>query len=123
MIRRPARSTRTDTLVPYTALFRSVLDSRRIIPSPISPRRPPGCRPAPRSPPSRHPSFRRAGYSPRSEEYTSELQSLMRISYPVFCLKKKKHPHLSHTFTTHLNDSHIQRQKKNHTTYNRTTPI
>src|SRR3546814_13311057 len=76
MIRRPPRSTRTDTLFPYTTLFRSV----------------------------------RAGYveeeflvmtkdlgdvsssrmQSRSEEHTSELQSLMRISYAVFCLKKKK---------------------------------
>src|SRR3546814_14483785 len=85
MIRRPPRSTRTDTLFPYTTLFRS--------------------------PPSRVRSVRRArgatrrdgvtaagdgrdrddrrGFG-RSEEHTSELQSLMRISYAVFCLKKKK---------------------------------
>src|SRR3546814_3767598 len=69
MIRRPPRSTRTDTLFPYTTLFRSL--SR----SPCRPRAavstPPPC-------------------STRSEEHTSELQSLMRISYAVFCLKKKK---------------------------------
>src|SRR3546814_3393657 len=85
MIRRPPRSTRTDTLFPYTTLFRSHglgfhrtatggdqatiagvgyahEDSDRLAPQP------PG----------------------RSEEHTSELQSLMRISYAVFCLKKKK---------------------------------
>src|SRR3546814_3739916 len=73
MIRRPPRSTRTDTLFPYTTLFRSERDSfahkaRRA---------------------SRCGSPNRA--SDRSEEHTSELQSLMRISYAVFCLKKKKH--------------------------------
>src|SRR3546814_18287440 len=71
MIRRPPRSTRTDTLFPYTTLFRSATGARRQgepCPSP---------RPAR---PLRH---------TRSEEHTSELQSLMRISYAVFCLKKK----------------------------------
>src|SRR3546814_6011707 len=70
MIRRPPRSTRTDTLFPYTTLFRS----------------PPGRAPAPCG---RRPR-RRARQHCRSEEHTSELQSLMRISYAVFCLKKKK---------------------------------
>src|SRR3546814_975040 len=84
MIRRPPRSTRTDTLFPYTTLFRSLcqrgLMAGRLL-------------------------FLRAPYmivytvkqnanglwrvSYRSEEHTSELQSLMRISYAVFCLKKK----------------------------------
>src|SRR3546814_6613523 len=104
MIRRPPRSTRTDTLFPYTTLFRSWR----------------GC-PDPRSPSCRGARWRRtfdrivtargerhapvpdctAGPGPvglrqlrpghrRSEEHTSELQSLMRISYAVFCLKKKK---------------------------------
>src|SRR3546814_9122092 len=76
MIRRPPRSTRTDTLLPYTTLFRSHRRRRglsRVIgvglcAGPYSRRR------------------RRL----RSEEHTSELQSLMRISYAVFCLKKKK---------------------------------
>src|SRR3546814_17528076 len=71
MIRRPPRSTRTDTLSPYTTLFRS--------PSP------PPLRRAIALP--RRASHRRA--HPRSEEHTSELQSLMRSSYDVFCLKKK----------------------------------
>src|SRR3546814_3076914 len=70
MIRRPPRSTRTDTLFPYTTLFRSIqsypCQSYRCFPSMSS--------------------FVRAS---RSEEHTSELQSLMRISYAVFCLKKK----------------------------------
>src|SRR6056297_3714157 len=68
MIRRPPRSTRTDTLFPYTTLFRSRPDEDLG-----------HGRAAPRHP-------RR----PRSEEHTSELQSLRRISYAVFCLKKKK---------------------------------
>src|SRR3546814_3843356 len=73
MIRRPPRSTRTDTLFPYTTLFRS----RRSAQS------------------SRRDLIFCAGgrwrsSTRRSEEHTSELQSLMRISYAVFCLKKKK---------------------------------
>src|SRR3546814_14692202 len=73
MIRRPPRSTRTDTLFPYTTLFRSHAVGGRSIRSRLL----------------------RAGAAGhrgpgRSEEHTSELQSLMRISYAVFCLKKKK---------------------------------
>src|SRR3546814_2606467 len=74
MIRRPPRSTRTDTLFPYTTLFRS-----SCAPGPPSTAR--AC--CTRRAPSRHCAAR------RSEEHTSELQSLMRISYAVFCLKKK----------------------------------
>src|SRR3546814_16221931 len=74
MIRRPPRSTRTDTLFPYTTLFRSPSSSTLICMVPLL------C------------GSRRIvmGVSERSEEHTSELQSLMRISYAVFCLKKKK---------------------------------
>src|SRR3546814_5242441 len=83
MIRRPPRSTRTDTLFPYTTLFRSSLAFPPAIPCGL-----------------RSNSMRMA-QSPicgltacrRSEEHTSELQSLMRISYAVFCLKKKKNIH------------------------------
>src|SRR3546814_988879 len=92
MIRRPPRSTRTDTLFPYTTLFRS---GRHRCTHPTGCRdsasagRPDrgwrGCRRC--SPPPRR---RRANGRSRSEEHTSELQSLMRISYAVFCLKKKK---------------------------------
>src|SRR3546814_2114024 len=90
MIRRPPRSTRTDTLFPYTTLFRStdVFDQHRCC------TRCGGLRIAPLSPvviqvvgccrTAKVPA------SGRSEEHTSELQSLMRISYAVFCLKKKK---------------------------------
>src|SRR3546814_1545487 len=81
MIRRPPRSTRTDTLFPYTTLFRSG-NARRARPAALKSRR---AVPALR--------FQRTvapGLAPwRSEEHTSELQSLMRISYAVFCLKKK----------------------------------
>src|SRR3546814_3231824 len=107
MIRRPPRSTRTDTLFPYTTLFRSQFDRVMVIPR--------GCSVAgstSRLHPSSHPncaSVRRLGARSdvrmRSEEHTSELQSLMRISYAVFCLKKKnitnKHP--IHKYKTTLN--------------------
>src|SRR3546814_10888078 len=95
MIRRPPRSTRTDTLFPYTTLFRSRCRARRgrVFPHPHRRyRRPPFarrlCRGIARRPQMARP---RLGRRPRrSEEHTSELQSLMRISYAVFCLKKKK---------------------------------
>src|SRR3546814_9447565 len=72
MIRRPPRSTRTDTLFPYTTLFRSVQKRRH----------------AHGLDRGRH-QRGRGDHPHRSEEHTSELQSLMRISYAVFCLKKK----------------------------------
>src|SRR3546814_5835614 len=84
MIRRPPRSTRTDTLFPYTTLCRSPADSRLLV-----------CR---RRGAGRHPCHGRADLGHpgrrfladgRSEEHTSELQSLMRTSYAVFCLEKK----------------------------------
>src|SRR3546814_10277924 len=93
MIRRPPRSTRTDTLFPYTTLFRSKIrgDQRR--------KRPPSTILQHNAWPPRYPKIRsvqhvstrdRCRGQRRSEEHTSELQSLMRISYAVFCLKKKK---------------------------------
>src|SRR3546814_3039898 len=100
MIRQPPRSTRTDTLFPYTTLFRS---GRLLIPlSSVSPtlkmRRLYNTRT-----PFKNMKFQplaidveqtkkryyRCSFNARSEEHTSELQSLMRISYAVFCLKKK----------------------------------
>src|SRR3546814_2000930 len=90
MIRRPPRSTRTDTLFPYTTLFRSARNTA----APM--RRCPGRPQASAAPPKRCPAPRRTTWRAefwgrdRSEEHTSELQSLMRISYAVFCLKKKK---------------------------------
>src|SRR3546814_1379194 len=89
MIRRPPRSTRTDTLFPYTTLFRS--GPRRGDGRPAAARLRPahgrgGGHPRQAAPPD----GRRAGRGAiRSEEHTSELQSLMRISYAVFCLKQK----------------------------------
>src|SRR3546814_1807667 len=82
MIRRPPRSTRTDTLFPYTTLFRSI-ETGNLVSNPIDI------------------AVSYSNYAAgaamaehlaglgRSEEHTSELQSLMRISYAVFCLKKK----------------------------------
>src|SRR3546814_7665998 len=97
MIRRPPRSTRTDTLFPYTTLFRSVLGCPILVlpeaHSPLCERRlylsccHRGCHGS--SLCVRDPQLRFARL--RSEEHTSELQSLMRISYAVFCLKKKNH--------------------------------
>src|SRR3546814_6927860 len=102
MIRRPPRSTRTDPLFPYTTLFRS--PDRRVQASPAcgggQPSshgiRPAAGRGAAQDPPRRCDSCPgqvggRDWSSARSEEHTSELQSLMRISYAVFCLKKNKH--------------------------------
>src|SRR3546814_8720854 len=112
MIQRPPRSTRTDTLLPYTTLFRShcrpaspvgllltecpgyihqsaagwsSLVARRAHNPKVA-----GSNPAPAT--IEKPS--------RSEEHTSELQSLMRISYAVFCLKKKKKQNIEHIQTT-----------------------
>src|SRR3546814_7566553 len=96
MIRLSPRSTRTDTLFPYTTLFRSSpihnRHSRRLehrsYGSYLRATSPPTHR-IPES--SRSGSERgQGGRRIRSEEHTSELQSLMRISYAVFCLKKKK---------------------------------
>src|SRR3546814_7854795 len=96
MLRRPPRSTRTDTLFPYTTLFRSRTEGRR-------------GRTCGRYTAHHAGTGVEAGYGPpayrrhacgngratdgcgRSEEHTSELQSLMRSTYAVFCLKKKKH--------------------------------
>src|SRR3546814_11917785 len=94
MIRRPPRSTRTDTLFPYTTLFRS-------LPAWVTPTRQPiaisradapcqrvGLRQIART--RRNRLGRERKRARRSEEHTSELQSLMRNSYAVFCLNKKK---------------------------------
>src|SRR3546814_3329873 len=98
MIRRPPRSTRTDTLFPYTTLFRSVLaglDLARIAfgimdqDVDIRVEREDGARLRPGDTIATV-SGRARAILGRSEEHTSELQSLMRISYAVFCLKKKK---------------------------------
>src|SRR3546814_8028944 len=83
MIRRPPRSTRTDTLFPYTTLFRSCRERHRDhFARAIDGREPGGIVQAE--------AQRATHVRQRSEEHTSELQSLMRISYAVFCLKKKR---------------------------------
>src|SRR3546814_4644894 len=99
MIRRPPRSTRTDTLFPYTTLCRS-RRSRWTTPTESDRGQPsPACCVARRTSvsaidASTSPAFIiHANSTTRSEEHTSELQSLMRISYAVFCLKKKKQQH------------------------------
>src|SRR3546814_4894077 len=102
MIRRPPRSTRTDTLFPYTTLFRSGGRCAAVV----------GGRPAsgggrpvgadPGAYPSRARSRQFRLFAARSDEHTSELQSLMRISYAVFCLKKKT---TTNTNIQHNNDS------------------
>src|SRR3546814_1089267 len=92
MIRRPPRSTRTDTLFPYTTLFRSRRRSHASAPRRSSRAASKGARAtSPRRP--------RRLSGKRSEEHTSELQSLMRISYAVFCLKKKNNTHHRSTST------------------------
>src|SRR3546814_1344550 len=123
MIRRPPRSTRTDTLFPYTTLFRSMgvapaVRSRRRDAQPVWPRfhaRPQlgqlsmhgmdavGFLDAPAADIAQ--AARPVGvHGQRSEEHTSELQSLMRISYAVFCLKKK---------------NNTEKKTKNNNNYNR----
>src|SRR3546814_13135438 len=82
MIRRPPRSTRTDTLFPYTTLFRSMLRLGLLAREAHV-----GTKPLNLNPREFALLWRLA--DSRSEEHTSELQSLMRISYAVFCLKKK----------------------------------
>src|SRR3546814_8164060 len=107
MIRRPPRSTRTDTLFPYTTLFRS-----------------PYCRSGRKKRTNSKYSLSRPEHQPtnhqltirgednllrRSEEHTSELQSLMRISYAVFCLKKKNNKMNQKTIP--YNNTHTHKTK------------
>src|SRR3546814_2595307 len=107
MIRRPPRSTRTDTLFPYTTLFRSCAtrcpsrspDLRRRCPRALHRAHGTPLLPTPRAPPQA-----------RSEEHTSELQSLMRISYAVFCLKNKKDDYAHR----HASDTHSLRMVMTH---------
>src|SRR3546814_7741475 len=120
MIRRPPRSTRTDTLLPYTTLVRSWLrhreDRQWQLPTPKKTDPPKA-----RSPARRPVCLRRSGAAlcrsrrrsrrpcraRRSEEHTSELKSLMRISFAVFCWKNKnKNKQLTHQLyyhTQHIN--------------------
>src|SRR3546814_6428776 len=105
MIRRPPRSTRTDTLFPYTTLFRSAPGSASNTCNSVT-----RARASARARPDVSPSASASGQGwpmRRSEEHTSELQSLMRISYAVFCLKKKNYT-----------QQHIKDTQKQHQTYN-----
>src|SRR3546814_3984750 len=111
MIRRPPRSTRTDTLFPYTTLFRSLL---------LADIHDPGEHRPVADVERRDREVVRvgdiedgfSGVEHRSEEHTSELQSLMRISYAVFCLKKKK---LKINNISVLNKQRNIQQNKEHT--------
>src|SRR3546814_10640689 len=110
MIRRPPRSTRTDTLFPYTTLFRSLRSESPALLQPMSM------------------TIERVDQLPdalaaqggdgqhrhgRSEEHTSELQSLMRISYAVFCLKnKKKKEKIDHDSEQTINKLHMSHTNK-----------
>src|SRR3546814_1979232 len=109
MIRRPPRSTRTDTRFPYTTLFRSpfagtLWENYFVAQSDARKRQAMTARASAR----RHHYWHscatfRESPSSRSEEHTSELQSLMRISYAVFCLKKKT---TTTRLTSHINTVH-----------------
>src|SRR3546814_8385491 len=110
MIRRPPRSTRTDTLFPYTTLFRSPrsdrIRPRRLLARRADERARGRCgNEAAAADPRRHGPRgpRRLAAARRSEEHTSALQSLMRTSYAVFCLTKTKttltRPHINTTRT------------------------
>src|SRR3546814_1827967 len=119
MIRRPPRSTRTDPLFPYTTLFRSVsssaLRSLRTMSSAELRFRPAMFSIVLSAQLMGNKALNRDGSvhlgTRRSEEHTSELQSLMRISYAVFCLKKKittqiQNIHVHNTTRTHIIDRH-----------------
>src|SRR3546814_6405744 len=115
--RRPPRSTRTDTLFPYTTLFRSPLGTTPwALSLPVLEQVAEHHRDltidgsvGDRHPQLDRPHDRVGDNSSRSEEHTSELQSLMRISYAVFCLKKKQTTnHPQHTHLTRHTQLHRQ---------------
>src|SRR3546814_4147945 len=117
MIRRPPRSTRTDTLFPYTTLFRSHAGAAHgSLPLIRLPRE--ACRRR-RSFPCPERKYQRPHFAfpeDRSEEHTSELQSLMRISYAVFCLKKKTYNNSSPSTTLiQTKPNRLPHQNYNHT--------
>src|SRR3546814_5354623 len=122
MIRRPPRSTRTDTLFPYTTLFRS-----KTAPAATGLHRRAGAamrllhqrhdhdrQGVPRRQPAPQPRRHQGSAQRRSEEHTSELQSLMRISYAVFCLKKKT-TKIIYTQYIHYVHTHTHDDSLNHT--------
>src|SRR6056297_4298621 len=98
MIRRPPRSTRTDTLFPYTTLFRSArasCGSCVLLPEPVAPL-----------------TITTCSSAIRSEEHTSEPQSFRRISYAVFCLKKKKKKKTKKTETALIKQKKLKKTKQ-----------
>src|SRR3546814_4816132 len=119
MIRLPPRSTRTDTLFPYTTLFRSSA-TRRSGATKRTKERTAGraCHPGSGEGNGYRHAHPRRGYgiaddhhrraTDRSEEHTSELQSLMRISYAVFCLKKKTNKTTQHIRQHDNTQNHYQ---------------
>src|SRR3546814_9017064 len=118
MIRRPPISTRTDTLFPYTTLFRS---ARRAISDVVGAARLRcGRRRAGASVRQRQGTVSESRQclcvraARRSEEHTSELQSLMRISYAVFCLKKQKNTNSRNIYNT--NDNRLDTDEYIHIT-------
>src|SRR3546814_9751232 len=117
MIRRPPRSTRTYTLFPYTTLFRSLPAPGAGLQGQGDRSRQRGDRHGQRGQAGfrvrlgrRRPEPRRHGGS-RSEEHTSELQSLMRISYAVFCLKKQKKEKIEYDQNNNSSQAHINTNK------------
>src|SRR3546814_6675683 len=117
MIRRPPRSTRTDTRFPYTTLLRSrcplvayttscTAYSTNATGSHANARCSTASRPG------------RIAFHGRSEEHTSELQSLMRISYAVFCLKKKKKTHIRNSETTTTSVTSLINENNRKTSHN-----
>src|SRR3546814_5246936 len=103
MIRRPPRSTRTDTLFPYTTLFRSARHQQCQRGCASSFFTHPPTSPTPTLTIAAALGGPRTENERRSEEHTSELQSLMRISYAVFCLKKKiQKQHITNKHIRHI---------------------
>src|SRR3546814_6579443 len=113
MIRRPPRSTRTATPFPTTTLFRSPNDR---------PGEPPPPKRFPKKPPAAFiasPTGPALPAARADRKHTSELQSLMRIPYAVFCLKKKKQNKNRHRNTSHKTNRLLHHKHKHH--HNTTT--
>src|SRR3546814_6434600 len=120
MRRRPPRATRTDTLFPYTTLFRSPQNRSSTTSN--------ACASSPRAPSTSAAAAEAAARTTkacRSEEHTSELQSLMRISYAVFCLKKKQQTKKNndhhtqnrinpHNLNTHITNTYTNQHTRHH---------
>src|SRR3546814_7481307 len=107
MIRRPPRSTRTDTLFPYTTLFRSTTPG-------IAATKVRGSGPSVAIEATLGGAVLASRARGRSEEHTSELQSLMRKSYAVFCLKKKQNKHTDKQKLRHTRQTKSTQRKKAH---------